>query len=126
MSTRTLSPGISPHPDTGADSGGPCAFGAPEVRPDRFREVFGRLPTGVTVVTTGGLAGLAGLTASSVTSVSLDPLLILVCIHSGSASLRVLLDNGRFVVNVLGDTQAWVSSRFAERLPSPEKFAPLP
>jgi len=63
------------------------------------------------------------MTVSSVASVSLDPPVVLVCIHHRSASLGIMEANGRFAINVLRDTQAWISSLFAERLPSAKKFA---
>ena len=45
-----------------------------------LRKAFGSFMTGVTVVTTRAANGeLAGFTANSFTSVSMDPLLLLVC-----------------------------------------------
>jgi flavin reductase (DIM6/NTAB) family NADH-FMN oxidoreductase RutF len=94
--------------------------------PERFREVFGEMPSGVSVITTAGLNGPRGMTASAVCSLSLEPMLVLVCIHSGSATLQSLIENGRFAVNVLQDTQAFVSRVFAGRQPPAEKFASVP
>ncbi len=81
----------------------------------RFRQVMGHYPTGVTVVTALGPDGApVGLTANSVTSVSLDPPLVLVCVSRESASLRAILANGAFAVNVLGAGAASTAVRFAE------------
>src|SRR4051812_23012584 len=49
------------------------------VGPDRFRSVMGTFATGVTVVTATSLEGPVGMTANAVCSLSLEPLLLLVC-----------------------------------------------
>ena len=49
------------------------------VEPDRFRAVMGHFATGVAVVTATGPEGPVGMTANAVCSLSLDPLLALVC-----------------------------------------------
>ena len=54
-----------------------------------------------------------GLTANSVTSVSLDPPLVLVCLSNSSASLDVIRGTGGFAINLLGATDAELASRFA-------------
>jgi len=46
---------------------------------DRFREVLGYMPTGVTLITAMSNGEPRGITAKSVTSVSLEPPMILVC-----------------------------------------------
>ncbi|WP_214324431.1 flavin reductase family protein [Nonomuraea sediminis] len=80
-----------------------------------FRDLFGRLPTGVCVITTAGPAGTSGMTASSVCSVSLNPLLLLVCIANDSGTLRAIRGNQHFAVNLLHAGQAEVSRAFATR-----------
>lgn len=70
--------------------------------PVRFRSVMGAFPTGVAVVTALRDDGEpAGLTANSLTSVSLDPLLVLVCVDHRSASHDAILGSGAFAVNLL-------------------------
>jgi flavin reductase (DIM6/NTAB) family NADH-FMN oxidoreductase RutF len=83
--------------------------------PDHFRQVLGHLPTGVTVVTAHGPDGPVGITANSVTSVSLDPPLILVCVARASLTGQAILDAGRFCVNVIGAGEAETCTRFATR-----------
>jgi flavin reductase (DIM6/NTAB) family NADH-FMN oxidoreductase RutF len=78
-----------------------------------FRSVFAQLPCGVSVVTTLTPHGPRGLTASSVCSVSLDPLLLLVCINNRSQTLSALLESDRFAVNILRREQTDLSARFA-------------
>jgi len=81
-----------------------------------FREAMGQLPTGVTVVTSVGDDGQpVGTTANAVTSLSLDPPLLLVCFDLGSATLRAIRGHGAFVVNVLGHRQRHLSANFARR-----------
>src|SRR3954470_21081547 len=96
------------------------------VGPDRFRTVMGRFPTGVTVVTAMGPEGPVGMTANAVASLSLDPLLLLVCFDHGARTLRVVREAGRFGVNVLARGQEERARRFAGKLPEAEKFAGVP
>ena len=88
----------------------------------RFREVAGRLVTGVAIVTAAGPDGPTGLTTNAITSVSLDPLLLLVCFDIGSRTLPVVEAAGRFAVNVLADDQAELADVFASKRMPEEKF----
>jgi flavin reductase (DIM6/NTAB) family NADH-FMN oxidoreductase RutF len=73
----------------------------------QFRAAMARLATGVTVLTTSG-ANTAGasphevMTANAVTSVSLEPMLLLASVGAGSRWLQAARDAGQFAVNVLG------------------------
>ncbi len=83
--------------------------------PARFRAIMSHYPTGVTVVTASHRDGTPfGLTANSVTSVSLQPPLVLVCVSEESSSLRAILSSGAFAVNVLGAGSAATARRFAD------------
>jgi flavin reductase (DIM6/NTAB) family NADH-FMN oxidoreductase RutF len=94
-----------------------------EVRPDHFRAVMGRFPTGVTVVTARGPEGPVGMTANAVCSLSLDPLLVLVCFDNEARTLPVVREAGRFGVNVLRSDQEALARLFASKAPEREKFA---
>ena len=59
---------------------------------------------------------------NAVTSVSLDPLLLLVCLDRGSRTLPALQAAGRFAVNVLREGQEDLARVFASKRPMPEKF----
>src|ERR1700727_3690508 len=86
------------------------------VSPDRLREAMGHFETGVTVVTTIGADGEpVGTTANAVTSLSLEPPLVLVCFGLNSATLAAIRDHGAFAVNVLGHRQRHLSANFAKR-----------
>ncbi len=70
---------------------------------DAFRKAMGHFATGVTVVTVADGARVHGMTANAFTSVSLDPLLILVCIGKRARTHRLVAEQSRFGVNVLAD-----------------------
>jgi flavin reductase (DIM6/NTAB) family NADH-FMN oxidoreductase RutF len=94
--------------------------------PERFRTVFGHFATGVAVVTVAGPAGEGGLTANAVSSVSLDPLLALVCFEQSARTLPLVRQAGRFAVNVLRDDGEDVARVFASKAPEAEKLRGVP
>ena len=88
----------------------------------RYRETIGSFATGVTIVTAQGPDGPAGLTTNAVSSLSLDPLLVLVCFDNGSRTLPVVRDAGRFAINVLSRDQLDLANVFASKAEQAEKF----
>jgi 3-hydroxy-9,10-secoandrosta-1,3,5(10)-triene-9,17-dione monooxygenase reductase component len=97
-----------------------------QVEPDRFRDVMGRFATGVTVVTASTPEGPVGMTANAVCSLSLDPLLLLVCFDNEARTLPVVREVGRFGVNVLHAGQDDLARLFASKRAESEKFAGVP
>ena len=87
-----------------------------------FREVFGRFATGVAVITGAGVAGSGGMTANALCSLSLDPLLALVCFENRARTLPIVRDAGRFGVNLLAADQEDIAGVFASKLPEAEKL----
>jgi flavin reductase (DIM6/NTAB) family NADH-FMN oxidoreductase RutF len=86
-----------------------------------FRQALGRFATGVTVVTAERAPGqVHGMTANSFTAVSLDPLLILICVDRQARMLAVLERTQRFGVSVLKDGQRAISEFFALPEQDPE------
>jgi 3-hydroxy-9,10-secoandrosta-1,3,5(10)-triene-9,17-dione monooxygenase reductase component len=85
------------------------------VDPLEFRSIIGHLATGVTVITSAAGDELQGMTANAVTSVSLNPVMMLVCVDKGTHTHRVLEKGGVFTVNILGEHQEDVSRLFAKR-----------
>jgi flavin reductase (DIM6/NTAB) family NADH-FMN oxidoreductase RutF len=83
------------------------------VDPRQFRDAMGHFATGVTVLTTRHDDELHGMTANSVTSVSLDPMLILVCLMKDARTALAIQAAERFAVNILGEGQDALSQRFA-------------
>ena len=86
----------------------------------RFRDAIGSFPTGVAVVTA---TGPAGLTTNAVASLSLDPVLLLVCFDNASRTLPAVRDSGRFGVNVLRSDQEELARVFASKRVPDAKFA---
>ena len=92
---------------------------------DTFLEGMSRAATTVSIITTDGPAGKSGVTVSAFSSVSADserPSL-LVCVNKSSRSADIIRENGRFCVNVLRDSQAWVSDAFAGRVATEDRFS---
>ena len=87
-----------------------------------FREVFGRFATGVAVITCAGPGGCGGMTANALCSLSLDPLLALVCFENNARTLSIVRESGRFAVNVLSAQQEEVARVFASKIPESEKL----
>lgn len=78
-----------------------------------YRQIVGCFATGVTVVTTAVGGRLHGITANALTSVSLDPLLLLVCVDKAAHAHAEVERAGRFAVNVLSAEQEELSRLFA-------------
>jgi flavin reductase (DIM6/NTAB) family NADH-FMN oxidoreductase RutF len=96
---------------------------APTVDPVAMRQAMGRFATGVAVVTTRHAGTPHGMTVNSLTSVSLDPPLLLVCLTTGARTTDAVVGAGRFVVNILAARQEQLALRFARR--GEEHFAGL-
>jgi flavin reductase (DIM6/NTAB) family NADH-FMN oxidoreductase RutF len=92
------------------------------VSPDEFRRALSGYATGVTVVTAIGQDGPSGATANAVTSLSLDPPMMLACLDRGSRTLTSVRAQGRFGVNALAAGQAELARRFSAKDPAPEKW----
>jgi 3-hydroxy-9,10-secoandrosta-1,3,5(10)-triene-9,17-dione monooxygenase reductase component len=84
---------------------------------------MGLMPTAVTVVTAMGTEGPVGATANAVTSLSLDPPLMLAALDRRSRTLEVILEARRFGVNVLAAGHERLARRFATKDPHDEKWA---
>jgi 3-hydroxy-9,10-secoandrosta-1,3,5(10)-triene-9,17-dione monooxygenase reductase component len=90
--------------------------------PELFREVFGHFATGVAVITSAGPGGAGGMTANALCSLSLDPLLALVCFENHARTLPIVSEAGGFAVNVLGADQVELARVFASKVPEGEKL----
>jgi 3-hydroxy-9,10-secoandrosta-1,3,5(10)-triene-9,17-dione monooxygenase reductase component len=87
-----------------------------EISAAEYRRAMGHFATGVTVVTSVGEHGEpVGTTASAVSSLSLDPPLVLVCFDLASQTLRAIHRHGAFAINVLSARQQQLSANFARR-----------
>jgi flavin reductase (DIM6/NTAB) family NADH-FMN oxidoreductase RutF len=90
--------------------------------PDEFRRALARFPTGVTVVTAPGDDGPLGATADAVTSLSLEPPLMLACLDRGSRTLLAVREAGRFAINLLHAGQEELARGFSTKAPHPDKW----
>lgn len=92
------------------------------VEGDAFRQALGQLAAGVSIVTTIDREGQKiGLTATAVTSVSLDPPLLLVCIDNRSRTGEAIQAGAPFIAHFLAGGQEDLARRFASR--AADKFA---
>jgi flavin reductase (DIM6/NTAB) family NADH-FMN oxidoreductase RutF len=80
-----------------------------------YRKLIGHFATGVTVITTANDGLLHGMTANAITSVSLDPLLLLVCVDRAAHAYEQLQQSRRFGVNILAEEQRDLSTLFATK-----------
>lgn len=79
-----------------------------------FREAWGKFASGVSVVTSiepdGGVHGMA---ANGINSVSLEPLLVLVCVGHNRNSYPLIQQSGRFCINILTEEQQNIAEYYA-------------
>ena len=85
-----------------------------------YRNVVGRFPTGVTVVSARSAHGPRLMTANSFTSVSLQPPLVLVCVELSARFHQAVIAAGEWGVSVLAADQEHLSRLFARRGGHPE------
>jgi flavin reductase (DIM6/NTAB) family NADH-FMN oxidoreductase RutF len=78
-----------------------------------FRKAMGCFATGVTVVTVDYDGEIHGMTANAFTAVSLEPLLVLVCVDHRAKTHAELHSRKRFGVNVLTEGQQSISEYYA-------------
>ena len=78
-----------------------------------FRKALGSFATGVTVITVDHEGDVHGMTANAFTSVSLDPLLVLVCVDHKARTHAHLQAKKRFGVNILAENQQAISEYYA-------------
>jgi flavin reductase (DIM6/NTAB) family NADH-FMN oxidoreductase RutF len=95
-----------------------------------FREVMGLFATGVTIIVAEIDGQVHAMTANSVTSVSLDPLLMLFCPSRKARIAQDLPGLTRFSINILRQDQQALSTYFAggwkDSAPPPFRFVDSP
>jgi 3-hydroxy-9,10-secoandrosta-1,3,5(10)-triene-9,17-dione monooxygenase reductase component len=91
-----------------------------------YRSVLAELPKGVTIVTTMGDSEPVGSTASAVTSLSLEPPLVLLSLGRNSRTLGHLRRHGQFAINVLRDRHRALAESFAAVPSHEDRFATVP
>src|SRR2546425_5567367 len=88
--------------------------------PQVFRQIIGNFASGVTVITTREQGTNYGLTASAMTSLTLDPPMLLVCINKNTGTQAAISRTRTFGVNILDLDQAHLAYQFAK--PQSNKF----
>lgn len=82
---------------------------------EQFRWVMGHFATGVTVVTSRLGDRLHGMTANAVCSLSLEPLLVLLCVDRQADTHDLVAQGGVFALNILAEGQEEISRLFAHK-----------
>ena len=83
------------------------------VSADLFKRGMRRLAAGVSVITTAHGGERFGLVATSVTSVSVEPPSLLICVNRTATSHDAIEKAGIFCVNLLGEGDEGIAKRFA-------------
>jgi flavin reductase (DIM6/NTAB) family NADH-FMN oxidoreductase RutF len=86
-----------------------------------FRRALGSFATGVTVITVDYEGEVHGMTANAFASVSLEPLLVLVCVDQKARTHAHLQTKKRFGVNVLAESQRAISEYYARPIRTHER-----
>jgi flavin reductase len=81
---------------------------------EQFRRAMASFATGVTVITVDNAGEVHGMTANAFTSVSLEPLLVLVCVDHKAQTHAHLQNRKRFGINVLSEEQTSISEHYAD------------
>lgn len=92
-----------------------------QVDAEAFRRVMGHFATGVTVVTTIRAGRPEGITVNALTSVSLDPPLVVVALDRRRVITPIVRAVGRYAVNILGEDQQALSDCFAGAKVTPNR-----
>lgn len=87
---------------------------------EEYRNIIGHFSSGVTIITTSLDGEKYGVTASSVTSVSLEPPLLLVCVNKNTGTCHAVSQSKVFGVHILNNEQEKLARQFAT--PNIDKF----
>jgi flavin reductase (DIM6/NTAB) family NADH-FMN oxidoreductase RutF len=88
-----------------------------------FRQAMRRFPAAVSVVTARGRNGDCGMTATAVTSLSMDPPSLLVCVNRSTSFHTTIEQEEIFCVNVLREGQHQISANFGGAKSGAERFS---
>lgn len=96
-------------------SNGAQAPANPAAEVAQFKTAMRHLAGAVSVITTGRGEQRTGFTATSVSSFSMEPPAMIVCLNRTSSSWAVLREHQGFCINVLAHDQLHIADRFAGR-----------
>lgn len=94
----------------------------PEELPAQFKAAMRRLAASVSVVVAQGDNGPVGMAATSITSLTVDPPAVLVCVNRTTALHASLNPTAPLSVNLLSSHQRDVSAAFGGGMPHDERF----
>ena len=81
-----------------------------------FKLAWSNFPTGVSVITTLEDGGhVHGCTVNALCSVSLDPLLVVICLDHKTNTIEIVRKRGQFSVNILSENQSQIAEYFARK-----------
>ena len=92
------------------------------VASEAFREAMRRFATTVSIISCASDGRRYGMSATAVTSLSLDPPSLLVCVNKSAATHRILSRGGRFCVNVLRSFHSGLSQVFSGTFKGEDRF----
>jgi flavin reductase (DIM6/NTAB) family NADH-FMN oxidoreductase RutF/DNA-binding FadR family transcriptional regulator len=92
--------------------------------PAVFREVISNFMSGVVVVTARHEDAIQGMTVSAISSLSLEPPMLVICLNRTARTQELVHLAGAFAVNILGEEQGHLADRFASKLD--DRFAGVP
>lgn len=96
-----------------------------DITPAHYRQVLGKLPTGVTAITgVNDDDEKLGLVVGTFQSLSLDPPLVMFCVDKSSSSWPKLRKLQKFTANILSDDQISICRSLSRK--GPQKFEGLP
>ena len=85
------------------------------VQAQTFRDAWGNFATGVSLITTVERDGsVHGMTANGIASISLDPMLVMVCVSHSANSYPIIKVGGIYGINILSANQVEIAEYFAK------------
>jgi flavin reductase (DIM6/NTAB) family NADH-FMN oxidoreductase RutF len=81
-----------------------------------FRQAMREFAAGVSIIACGAGDGRSGCTVTALTSLSLAPPTLLICLSREAHTLKRLTETGSFSVNLLGARHRELADRFASRI----------
>jgi len=79
-----------------------------------FRRAWGSFATGVSLITTLEKDGSThGMTANGIASVSLEPMLVMVCVGHNANTFPIIEETGRYGINILSESQRDIGEFYA-------------
>ena len=79
-----------------------------------FRRAWGSFATGVSLITTLEKDGSThGMTANGIASVSLEPMLVMVCVGHNANTFPIIEETGRYGINILSESQKDIGEFYA-------------